>query len=149
MKNGRWKIFSRPERAINRVSDRFSDPFSRFSNRFSYRFKNVSGAVSFCTRAALTLLRSLAFALFCAHLHSFVLISVFLWTTAFRTTVFGNFRVRGGACKTNQGCSRGMRPFLGKLWNDKSCDCSLACSNTSIHDSQQQAGARKERRHTP
>ena len=31
----------------------FSDPFSRFSNRFSYRFKLFSGAVSFCTRAAL------------------------------------------------------------------------------------------------
>ena len=28
--------------------------FSRFSNRFSYRFKSFSGAVSFCTRAALT-----------------------------------------------------------------------------------------------
>ena len=42
------------ETFFNCVSDRFSDPFSRFSNRFSYRFKNVSGANSFCTRAALT-----------------------------------------------------------------------------------------------
>ena len=39
---------------FKRVSDRFSDPFSRFSNRFSYRFKSFSGAISFCTRAALT-----------------------------------------------------------------------------------------------
>ena len=28
--------------------------FSRFSNRFSYRFKSLSGAISFCRRAALT-----------------------------------------------------------------------------------------------
>ena len=52
----RWNIFKRPERGykfFKRVSDRFSDPFSRFSNRFLYRFKSFSGAVSFCTRAAL------------------------------------------------------------------------------------------------
>ena len=39
---------------FKRVSDRFSDPFSRFSNHFSYRFKSFSGAISFCTRAALS-----------------------------------------------------------------------------------------------
>ena len=42
------------------------------------------------------LLRSfagLAFALFCAHLHSFALIWAFLRSTAFRTTTFGNSRI--------------------------------------------------------
>ena len=54
----RWEIFKWRERGltlIGHVSDRFSDPFSRFSNHLSDRYEVLSGAISFCRRAALTI----------------------------------------------------------------------------------------------
>ena len=57
------------------------------------------------------LLRSFAFALFCTHLRSFTHVCVFLRTTAFRTTAFGNC---GNPLRGSLRISASQRVFKGE-----------------------------------